>query len=45
LKQTKLAQLDELLYRWFTAMRSEEKPAIGPMIIEKAKPFCDEILL
>jgi len=36
LKEPKLVQLDELLYKWFTAVHSEGKPVTGPMIIEKA---------
>jgi hypothetical protein len=43
LKQPKLAQLDKVLYTWFTTMRSEGKPVTGPMIIEKAKSFYDEM--
>jgi len=43
LKQPKLAQLDKVLYRWFTTMRSEGKPVTGPMIIEKAKSLYDEM--
>jgi DDE superfamily endonuclease./Tc5 transposase DNA-binding domain./CENP-B N-terminal DNA-binding domain. len=43
LKQPKLAQLDKVLYTWFTTMRSEGKPVTGPLIIEKAKSFYDEM--
>jgi hypothetical protein len=39
LKQPKLAQLDMVLYKWFTAMHSKGKPMTGPMIIEKASLF------
>jgi hypothetical protein len=42
-KEPKLAQLDKVLYKWFTAMHSKGKPMIGPMIIEKAKSFYDEM--
>jgi hypothetical protein len=41
LKEPKLAQLYKVLYRWFTAMSSEEKPVTGHMVIEKAKSFYD----
>jgi len=37
LEQTKLAQLDKVLLKWFTAMHFEEKPVTGLMIIQKAK--------
>jgi hypothetical protein len=43
LKELKLAQLDIVLCKWFTAMHSEGKPMTGPMIIEKAKSFYSEI--
>jgi hypothetical protein len=36
LKQPKLLQLDKVLYKWFTATRSEEEPMTGPLIIKKA---------
>jgi hypothetical protein len=36
LEQPKLAQLDKVLYKWFTAMHSEGKPVTG-LIIAKAK--------
>jgi len=39
LKEPTLAQLDKLLYEWFTAVHSEGKPVTGPMIIEKADHF------
>jgi hypothetical protein len=39
----KLAQLDKVLYKWFIAMHSEGKPVTGPMIIEKANSFYDQI--
>jgi hypothetical protein len=32
LKQPKLVQVDETLYKWFTGMQSEEKPITGPLI-------------
>jgi hypothetical protein len=43
LKEPKLVQLDQVLHKWFTAMCSEGKPMIGPMIIEKTKLFYDQI--
>ena len=36
LKQSKLAQLEKVLYKWFTAMHSKGKPVTVPMLIEKA---------
>jgi hypothetical protein len=36
LKEPKLAQMEKLLYKWFTKMHSEVKCVTGPMIIEKA---------
>jgi hypothetical protein len=41
LKGPKVAQLDKVLLKWFTAMRSEGEPMIGPVIIEKANYSCD----
>jgi hypothetical protein len=43
LKLSKLAQLDKVLYKWFTAMCSEGKPVTGAMITEKAMSFYDEM--
>jgi len=43
LKGPQLAQLDKVLYNWFTAMHSIGKPLTGPMIIEKAKIVYDEM--
>ena len=40
-----MAQFDKVLYKWFTAMHSEGKPVTGPMIIEKAKSFYDEMTI
>jgi hypothetical protein len=37
LKQPKLAQLEKVLYKWFTAMYSKGKPVTAYMLIEKAK--------
>ena len=37
LEEPKLAQLDKVLHKWFTAMHSEGKPVTGLMIIKKAK--------
>jgi hypothetical protein len=39
LKGPKLAQLDKVLYKWFTAMHSIGKPLTGPMVIEKASVY------
>jgi len=36
LKQPKLAQLNGVVYKWFTAIYLEENPVIGRMIIEQA---------
>jgi len=38
-KDPKLVHLDEVFYKWFTAVHSEGKPVTVPMIIEKAKSF------
>jgi hypothetical protein len=43
LKQPKLAQLDKVLLKWFTAMRSKGKSMAWPTIIGKAKSFYDEM--
>jgi hypothetical protein len=32
-----------MLYKWFASMCSEGKPMTGPMIIEKAEHFYDEM--
>jgi hypothetical protein len=40
LKESKLAQLDGVLYTRFTVVWSEGKPVTGPMIADKAKSFC-----
>ena len=37
LKKPVLKQLDEVLYKWFTEKRSDEKPISDLMITEKAK--------
>jgi len=42
-REPKLAQVDKVVYKWFTAMCSEGKPMTGPMIIEKANVFYDQI--
>ena len=39
LKEPKLAQLESMLYKWFTTVCSEVQHVTGPMIIEKAKSF------
>jgi hypothetical protein len=43
LKQPKLAQLDNVLYKWFTVMHSEGKLVTESMINEKADSFFDEM--
>lgn len=43
LKQCKLLRLEKVLWKWFTAMCSEEKLVTGPMIIQKVKTFYDEL--
>jgi hypothetical protein len=43
LKEPKIAQLNKVLSKWFTAMHSEGKILTGPMMIEKAKSFYDEM--
>ncbi|XP_075693735.1 large ribosomal subunit protein uL23m isoform X1 [Rhinoderma darwinii] len=43
LKQPKLAQLDKVVYRWFTEIRSRGITVTGPMIIGKAKAFYAEM--
>jgi hypothetical protein len=43
LKDPKLLQLDKVLYKWFTAICSEGKPKICPIIIENAKLFYDHM--
>jgi hypothetical protein len=35
-KQPKLAQLNGVVYKWFTAVYLEENPVIGRMIIEQS---------
>ena len=39
----KLAQLDQVLHMWFTAVCSIGKPITGSMIIDKAKFLYDEM--
>jgi len=39
LKEPKLAQLDNVLYTWFTVVWSEGKSVPGPLIADKAKSF------
>ena len=39
LKGPQLAQLDKVLYKWFTATHSIGKPLTGPMTIEKASVY------
>jgi hypothetical protein len=43
LKNPKVAQLDKVLCKWFTAMHSEGNLVNGPRIIEKAKSFYEEM--
>jgi hypothetical protein len=35
--------IGQVLYKWFTGVRSEGKPVTGPMMIEEAKSFYDEM--
>jgi hypothetical protein len=42
-KEPKLAQLDRMLYKRFTAMYPEEKPVIWLVIIETAESFYVEM--
>jgi len=39
----KLAQLFKVLCKWFAAVQSEGIPMPGPIIIEKAKSFYNEM--
>jgi hypothetical protein len=41
--EPKLAQLEKVLYKWFTTVSSEVKHVSGPMIIEKAESFYVEM--
>ena len=43
LKERKLAQVYKVLCKWFTAVQSEGRPMPGPMVIEKAESFYDEM--
>jgi hypothetical protein len=43
LKEPKLAQMDKVFYKRFTAQHSKGKLMTGPAIIEKAKYFYDEM--
>ncbi|GBO15325.1 Jerky [Araneus ventricosus] len=43
LKKPKLEQIDSVLFKGFSAVRSEEKPVTGPMIVEKAKKFGQDL--
>jgi hypothetical protein len=43
LTEPKLAQLYKVWCKWFTAMHPKEKRMTGPMIIEKAVFFNDEM--
>jgi hypothetical protein len=42
-QQPKLAQMDSVFYKWFTAMRSAGKPITGPLIIGEATSFYDDV--
>jgi hypothetical protein len=35
--------MDNVFYKWFTAMHSTGKPTIGPMAINKAESFFDDM--
>ncbi|XP_042910039.1 jerky protein homolog [Parasteatoda tepidariorum] len=43
LKKPKLEQLDSVLFKWFSIVRSEGKSVTGPMIVEKAKKFGQDL--
>jgi hypothetical protein len=43
LQKPKLVQLDKVLYKRSTVIHSEGKLMTGPMVIEKARCFYDEI--
>jgi hypothetical protein len=43
MKEPKLAQLDRVLYMWFTAVPTKGKAVTWPMLMRKAKSFCDEM--
>jgi len=36
--EPKMAQLDKVLSKWFTAMFPKGKPVTGPMMMEKLEP-------
>ncbi|KAM6215423.1 jerky protein homolog [Rhynchocyon petersi] len=41
----KLQQLDRVLYEWFLVKRAEGVPVSGPMLVEKAKDFYEQMQL
>ncbi|XP_066905498.1 jerky protein homolog [Halyomorpha halys] len=43
LKKPKLEQLDSVLFKWFSVVRSEGKLVTGPMIVEKPKKFGQDL--
>jgi len=43
LKEPQVLKLDKVLCKWLTAMRSEGKRMSGPIAVEKAKIFYDEM--
>jgi hypothetical protein len=43
LKKPKLDELDEILYKWFCAKRSEGKPVTGPMVMGKGKQLREDL--
>jgi hypothetical protein len=44
LKQPEMAWLDKVLCKWwFTTVHSKGNPMTGPMIVEKAKSFDNEM--
>jgi hypothetical protein len=43
LKEHQLAQLDKVLYIWFTAVASKAKAVTWSVLIGKAKSCCDEM--
>jgi hypothetical protein len=43
LKKPELVQLDKVLYRWFTSMRSKGTAVTGPIMFENAQTFYNKI--
>jgi hypothetical protein len=43
LKEPKLAELDNVMYTWFTVVWSEGKPVAGPVVTDTAKSFYEAV--